>query len=231
MTTRDIIQVTRQMVTEYMAKFDSSHDMYHVERVVALALDIAKDCSTKDQTVDLQVVELAALCHDVGDRKYYQGKETGGQLIEKFLQEHGYEKASLVSKIVDHIGFSKELGWDDQKDPKEQVKWRNSCLELHAVQDADKLDAIGAFGIMRCAAFSGTKNIPLFVPDQKIVKDLTQEIYLQNKNQSSIAHFHEKLFKLKTMMRTRKGKALAIKRDEFMKTFVDQINEEYNLLK
>ncbi|EIE89670.1 hypothetical protein RO3G_14381 [Rhizopus delemar RA 99-880] len=114
MTTRDIIQVTRQMVTEYMAKFDSSHDMYHVERVVAL------DCSTKDQTVDLQVVELAALCHDVGDRKYYQGKETGGQLIEKFLQEHGYEKASLVSKIVDHIGFSKELGWDDQKDPKEQ---------------------------------------------------------------------------------------------------------------
>lgn len=153
MTTRDIIQVTRQMVTEYMAKFDSSHDMYHVERVVALgnknnrnsswkksliflwwcaALDIAKDCSTKDQAVDLQVVELAALCHDVGDRKYYQGKETGGQLIEKFLQEHGYEKASLVSKIVDHIGFSKELGWDDQKDPKEQVKWRNSCLELHA---------------------------------------------------------------------------------------------------
>ncbi|CAO3702815.1 unnamed protein product [Rhizopus stolonifer] len=222
----EILQATRQMVSEYMASFDSSHDMHHVERVVDLALLLARDFK-----VDLQVVELAALCHDVGDRKYYKGKETGGELIETFLKKHDYAKAGLVGRIVDHIGFSKELGWDDEKDPKEQVKWRNSCLELHAVQDADKLDALGAFGIMRCAAFSGSKSIPLYVANQTPVKELTQAAYLENKNQSSIAHFHEKLFKLQNMMRTNKGKQMAIKRSEFMKQFVDQINEEYNLLK
>jgi uncharacterized protein len=82
--------------------------------------------------VDLQVVELAALCHDIADRKYYQGKETGGQLVLTFLEEHNYDKAEVVSKIVDHIGFSKELGWNDETDEPEQVTWRNNCLELHA---------------------------------------------------------------------------------------------------
>ncbi|KAI9250299.1 hypothetical protein BY458DRAFT_524704 [Sporodiniella umbellata] len=124
----DIIQSTRQMVTEYMASFDSSHDMYHVERVVDLALLLAKET---DQGLDKEVVQLAALCHDVGDRKYYQGKETGGSLVESFLKKQEYPKASLVGRIVDHIGFSKELGWDDSKDPEEQVTWRNHCLELH----------------------------------------------------------------------------------------------------
>ncbi|CEI87826.1 hypothetical protein CU097_006247 [Rhizopus azygosporus] len=228
----NIVQLTYAMVSEYMASFDSSHDMHHVNRVVDLALHIAKDSiQRKACDVDLQVVELAALCHDVGDRKYYKGNETGGQLIEKFLREHDYEKASLVAKIVDHIGFSKELGWNDTTDPKDEVEWRNSCLELHAVQDADKLDAIGAFGIMRCAAFSGAKNIPLYVPNEnEAVENLTKEIYETKKNGSSIAHFHEKLFKLKTMMRTERGKELAIQRDNFMQLFVKQINDEYNLL-
>ncbi|KAL4216171.1 hypothetical protein AB4K20DRAFT_1062622 [Rhizopus microsporus] len=110
----NIVQLTYAMVSEYMASFDSSHDMHHVNRVVDLALHIAKDSiQRKACDVDLQVVELAALCHD-------------------FLREHDYEKASLVAKIVDHIGFSKELGWNDTTDPKDEVEWRNSCLELHA---------------------------------------------------------------------------------------------------
>lgn len=98
-----------------------------------IALDIAKDCIKNGAThIDLELVELAALCHDIGDRKYYQGKETGGQLIETFLNDQNYAKASIVAKIVDHVGFSKELGWNDETDVKEQVHWRNSCLELHA---------------------------------------------------------------------------------------------------
>lgn len=94
-----------------------------------IAADLAKDGTA---SIDLELVELAALCHDVGDRKYYQGKETGGQLIETFLSDLGYAKAKIVANIVDHVGFSKELGWDDEKDNAAEVEWRNTCLELHA---------------------------------------------------------------------------------------------------
>lgn len=98
-----------------------------------IALDISKDCIKNGATdIDLELVELSALCHDVGDRKYYQGKETGGQLIETFLNGQNYAKADIVAKIVDHVGFSKELGWNDETDAKEKVHWRNTCLELHA---------------------------------------------------------------------------------------------------
>ncbi|KAI8644961.1 hypothetical protein BD408DRAFT_474660 [Parasitella parasitica] len=101
----NILQETRKMVSGYMSGLDPSHDMYHVDRVANLATDLSKD-----NTVDLELVELAALCHDVGDRKYYQGKETGGQLIKTFLSDLGYAKADIVANIVDHVGFSKELG-------------------------------------------------------------------------------------------------------------------------
>ncbi|KAI8378930.1 hypothetical protein BD560DRAFT_324671 [Blakeslea trispora] len=225
----NILDATRKMVSEYMSGFDSSHDMYHVDRVVGIALAIAKDLKSSNEHVDLELVELAALCHDVGDRKYYQGKETGGQMIQTFLEAQQYPKAQLVARIVDHVGFSKELGWNDETDDPEEVYWRNHCFELHAVQDADKLDAIGAFGIMRCAAFSGAKNRPLYVPDHKPIENITQEQYLNNNNtnNSAITHFHEKLFKLKSMMRTAKGKALAQERDLFMQQFVQQIEREF----
>ncbi|KAI8880804.1 hypothetical protein K501DRAFT_254329 [Backusella circina FSU 941] len=226
----DILHQTRNMVSEYMSGFDPSHDMYHVDRVTRLALTIAKDGINQGQDIDLEMVELAALCHDVGDRKYYNGKETGGQLIQIFLNQHNYAKADLVAKIVDHIGFSKELGWDDKMDPAEQVQWRNTCLELHAVQDADKLDAIGAFGILRCAAYSGAKNRTLYVPNDKPIENLTQEVYQNQTESSAINHFHEKLFKLKDMMRTPKGKSLALERHQFMELFVSKVNDEYNMI-
>ncbi|GAA5810713.1 hypothetical protein MFLAVUS_004139 [Mucor flavus] len=230
MSYHDILKATRAMVTEYMSGLDPSHDMYHVDRVTRLALDIAHDGKKQGFTIDLELVELAALCHDVGDRKYYQGKETGGQLILQFLNQQQYKKADVVAKIVDHVGFSKELGWNDDLDDKEQVNWRNSCYELFAVQDADKLDAIGAFGILRCAAFSGAKNRPLYVPDHKPIDNISQQEYLDNTSTSSaITHFHEKLFRLKSMMRTSRGKALATERNEFMHKFVDQIENEFNL--
>jgi uncharacterized protein len=118
------------------------------------------------------------------------------------------------------------------------------------------LDAIGAFGVLRCAAFSGAKNRPLFVPEHKAIENISQEQYLQEStnNNSAITHFHgnfffcfmrrleqtfysyyyfyyyaEKLFRLKTMMRTSKGKALALERDRFMEDFVDQIHREFNI--
>lgn len=79
--------------------------------------------------VDLQLIELAALCHDIGDRKY---AEQESENVYAFLARHKYPKAELVQRIVDHVGFRKELGWNDMQDEPEKVRWRNECLELHA---------------------------------------------------------------------------------------------------
>lgn len=79
--------------------------------------------------VDLQLIELAALCHDIGDRKY---AEQESENVYAFLTRHKYPKAELVQRIVDHVGFRKELGWNDMQDEPETVRWRNECLELHA---------------------------------------------------------------------------------------------------
>ncbi|KAI7871723.1 hypothetical protein BDF14DRAFT_1718343 [Spinellus fusiger] len=231
-----IIGRTRAMVERYMGKLDPSHDILHVDRVTRLAMHLAKSCVDQGHSVNMELVELAALCHDVGDRKYYEGTETGGELIYTFLTKEGYEPtmASSVSRIVDNIGFRKELGWDDAKDDIEEVKWRNKCVELHIVQDADKLDAIGAFGVLRCAAFSGAKNNTLYRADEDPLENMTKDQYeLQTKKKSGTAinHFHEKLFRLKTMMRTEKGKIMAEERDRFMRVFVQQVEDEYNLLK
>ncbi|KAG0163705.1 hypothetical protein DFQ28_003231 [Apophysomyces sp. BC1034] len=230
-----IIDQTREIVQKYMQDLDPSHDMLHVDRVTRLAIHIATDCRAQGYTVDPELVELAALCHDIGDRKYHHGPETGGDIILQFLTRLGYDtkRAHLVARIVDHVGFRKELGWNDTKDDPAEVEWRNHCIELHAVQDADKLDAIGAFGVMRCAAYSGIKGTPLFSVDQEPVKNITKEEYEQQtkkNNGTAINHFHEKLFRLKSMMRTSKGKAMAEERDQFMRLFVKQIENEYDLL-
>ncbi|KAI9471873.1 MAG: hypothetical protein EXX96DRAFT_582058 [Benjaminiella poitrasii] len=209
-----VLKETRNMVSDYMSKFDPSHDMHHIDRVTNIALYISKDLlTTTNASIDLEVVELAALCHDIDDHKYKQDNEDQ-QVVRDFLVNNlKYSKGDLVAKIIDHIGYTKEKKWDDEKDDPEEVHWRNHCLELHAVQDADKLDAIGAIGILRCAAFSGARNRPLFVPENDEVS-------------TAISHFHEKLFKLKLLMRTPKGRQLAIERHEFMQQFVNQIQQE-----
>ncbi|KAI8140381.1 hypothetical protein BJV82DRAFT_226576 [Fennellomyces sp. T-0311] len=215
----DIIEITRAMVRDYMSQFDPSHDMHHIDRVVRLALRLAEQDALKGK-VDLTVVELAALCHDIGDRKYSSTKQED---IEAFLTRHNYAKAGVVKRIVSHIGYSKELGWT--KDDAD-AQWRDTCLELHAVQDADKLDAIGAFGILRCAAFSGAKNIPLHVPELDPILNMNQEEYTKQTKGTAINHFHEKLFRLSSMMRTPAGKVMAKERDQFMHAFIRQIEQE-----
>ncbi|KAI7852696.1 hypothetical protein BDC45DRAFT_443705 [Circinella umbellata] len=204
-----------------MSRFDPSHDINHVDRVCPLRL--AEQDALKDK-VDLTVIKLAALCHDIGDRKYVTSPEKE-ENVEQFLIKNGYdiEKSALVKKIVDNIGYSKELGWS-KDDP--DTTWRDSCLELHAVQDADKLDAIGAFGVMRCAAYSGAKNIALHIPELDPVLHMSQKEYTNQKNGTAVNHFHEKLFRLSSMMRTPVGKEMAKKRDQFMHAFIAQIEDE-----
>ncbi|KAG2176387.1 hypothetical protein INT43_005621 [Umbelopsis isabellina] len=231
MTADTVIHKAEDMVKEYMSRFDSSHDYLHVDRVRRTALHIAKLNGG-----DLEIVELAALFHDVADAKYAQNHvryRTGSEIVIEFLLQSGYDhaRARLVGRIVDNIGFRKELGWSSNDDP-EFISWRESCLEMHAVQDADKLDAIGAFGVLRCAAFSGARNIALFNPADAPIEGMTKEQYEQQTASgggSSINHFHEKLFKLKFMMRTPTGQKMAEKRHQFMHDFVDQIQQEYAL--
>ncbi|KAI9489001.1 hypothetical protein BDB00DRAFT_845691 [Zychaea mexicana] len=125
----NVLQNTRVMVDEYMSRFDPSHDMHHVDRVCRLALQLAQQDAFQGKEVDLTVVELAALCHDIGDRKYSTGQEKEEKSIEQFLTRQGYPKAALIQKIVDHVGYSKELGWSKEDADSD---WRDTCLELHA---------------------------------------------------------------------------------------------------
>ncbi|KAI7880996.1 hypothetical protein K492DRAFT_207166 [Lichtheimia hyalospora FSU 10163] len=211
-----IIDVTRNMVRDYMARLDPSHDMEHVERVVRMALKLGQQESLRDK-VDLEVIELAALCHDIGDAKYTLEHEG----VLKFLTRHDYDKAALVAQIVNHVGYRKELKW---KKEDTLATWRDTCMELHTVMDADKLDAIGAFGILRCAAFSGAKGIVLHQP-----KDNNNHQHDEEQQSSAIDHFHEKLFSLSGMMRTPMAQAMAEQRTKYMHDFVSQIEREYSL--
>lgn len=164
------------------------------------------------------VVELAALFHDLFDSKY-ESANAGAKLdIASWLMTRDVPEfqTGLIVKIISNVSYSKEIvlrkngGW---------TQWHNSCIELHCVMDADKLDAIGAFGIFRCAAFSGSRNIPLYLPED-------DDMY----RRCAIGHFSDKLFRLEGMMMTNTGRQVAIRRTAMMKEFVEKIRQEERLL-
>ncbi|KAG0225796.1 hypothetical protein BGW41_004549 [Actinomortierella wolfii] len=211
-----------ELVKQHMAAYDPSHDWFHVDRVRRQALKIARDEKARGIDVDLEVVEIAALFHDIGDFKYQkEGDPSGRDIILGFLEKHHFDprKAELVAKIVENVSFRKELaGIKDE--------WRDTCIELHIVQDADKLDAIGAF------AYSGYKNRPLYDPNEEAQHNMTYEQYQQQTKANvgcAISHFHEKLFRLKDMMKTPLGRSMAQKRHDLMVLFVQNIEQEYSM--
>jgi uncharacterized protein len=167
---------------------------------------------------DMLIVELAALFHDLFDSKYTSANTDSELDISSWLTTRGVpaDQCSLILKIISNVSYSKEIvlrkngGW---------TKWHENCAELHCVMDADKLDALGAFGIFRCGAFSGSRNIPLYLP-----KD--DEMY----KKCAIAHFGDKLFRLENMMMTETGSRVARRRTAIMKEIIRNIKEEEELL-
>ena len=211
----DIIKKTEEFVREKLKKEATGHDWWHAERVRKLALRIAKE----EKDVDLFVIQLAALLHDIADWKFHGGNATIGlKLAEEWLKKLKVEEEiiSRVCEIIKEISF-KGAG----------VKSKMKTKEGMIVQDADRLDAMGAIGIARCFATGAKLNREIYNPEIKPQFHKTFEEYKKAKS-TSINHFYEKLLLLKDLMNTKTAKKIAEKRHKFMEEFLDRFFKEWN---
>ena len=214
-----IIIATIDFVKNELKNTEGGHDWFHIERVFKNSVLISKD-----EKVDVFVVSLAALLHDIADPKFYNGDETvGPKVATKFLKEQEVHEQIInhVVNIIKHISFKNSFD-------KESKKF--TSIELKVVQDADRLDAIGAIGIARCFNYGGFKNRALYNPE--IIPDLemTKEAYKKS-TAPTINHFYEKLLLLKDKMNTASGKKIATQRHAFMETYLQQFYNEWDGLK
>lgn len=209
-----LIKNTIAFVKHELKDAEGGHDWFHIERVYKNALLIAKQ-----EQVDTLVVALGALLHDIADSKFHNGDETvGPKVAREFLFKENADSHVIehVIKIIENISFK-------GGNTSQQFK----SLELDVVQDADRLDAIGAIGIARCFNYGGFKNRPLFNPDIKPQLKMTKEEY-KNSEAPTINHFYEKLLLLKDRMNTKSGKRIAEKRHDFMLLFLNQFYDEWD---
>ena len=206
-----------------------------MDRVYKNACYIAQQESQllTDISLDMKVIELAALFHDVVDFKYDHDKsksleEIAKERLNTFFDQY---KTELTSQQIEKIIYIiLNISWRKELENKENQA--NVIHELKIVRDADRLDAIGAVGIARCFGFSGAKMRPFHVDEIKPIENMTAEQYNNQtiKNQSTaINHFHEKLLLLKDKILTQTGKRLAEKRHQFMITYLDQFEDECKL--
>ena len=214
-----VIIATIAFVKNELKNTEGGHDWFHIERVFKNSVLISKD-----EKVDVFVVSLAALLHDIADPKFYNGDETvGPKVATKFLKEQEVHEQIInhVVNIIKHISFKNSFD-------KESKKF--TSIELKVVQDADRLDAIGAIGIARCFNYGGFKNRALYNPE--IIPDLemTKEAYKKS-TAPTINHFYEKLLLLKDKMNTASGKKIAAQRHTFMETYLQQFYNEWEGLK
>jgi len=215
MTNTQIIEETIAFVKETLKGAEGGHDWFHIQRVFKNTLLIAKD-----EKVDVLVVSLGALLHDIADAKFNDGDETvGPKMASKFLQSLEVDK-----KIVDHVvKIIENISYKSSLDSKKLF----TSKELQVVQDADRLDAIGAIGIARAFNYGGFKNRELYNPEIAPNLQMTKEEYKKSKA-PTINHFYEKLLLLKDKMNTESGKKLAEKRHEFMLDYLEQFYKEWN---
>ena len=218
MNKKKVIQNTIRFVKKTLEGSEGSHDWFHINRVYKNALLIAKN-----EKVDLFVVQLGALLHDIADAKFYDGDESiGPKKARDFLESQQVEE-TVISHIENIILFiSYKSSFDHNRS--------FSSPELNVIQDADRLDAIGAIGIARCFNYGGFKNRSLYDPEIRPNLQMTKEEY-KNSTAPSINHFYEKLLLLKDNMNTKTGKIIAQKRHSFMDEFLQQFLDEWDGLK
>jgi uncharacterized protein len=209
-----IIQKTVSYVQETLKEAEGGHDWWHIYRVWKNAQHIAK----QESGVDVLIVELGALLHDIADSKFHNGdEEIGPKTARDFLSSLNLNEELIihVENIVRHISFKGSL---------EGRKWKSP--ELDVVQDADRLDAIGAIGIARTFTYGGHKGRVLYDPNVSPNLQMTKEQY-KNNNTPTLNHFYEKLLLLKDLMNTETGKLIAEERHKFMELYIEQFLSEW----
>ncbi len=214
MNTTQIIKNTEIFVKEILKNAEGGHDWFHILRVWNNAKLIAKN-----ENVDEFIVELGALLHDIADSKFHDGDESiGPKIARDFLENENVDNAIIVhvENIISNISY--KGGNFEQK---------FNSPELDVVQDADRLDAIGAVGIARCFNYGGFKNRSLYNPEIAPKLNQTKEEY-KNSEAPTINHFYEKLLLLKDKMNTKTGKKIAENRHVYMETFLQQFYKEWN---
>ena len=208
-----IINDTIQFVKETLTGAEAGHDWFHIERVYKTAQTI----NNIEKGEEL-VVELAALLHDIADSKFNNGdEEIGPQKAGDFMRSVGVAEDTInhVQEIIRNLSFKASFG---------NITFKSK--ELAIVQDADRLDAIGAIGIARAFTYGGYKNRVLYDPAVPVNLNMNKEEY-KNTTAPTINHFYEKLLLLKDLMKTETGKEMALQRHAFMLAYLDQFYGEW----
>ena len=213
MSNQLVIDNTIEFVKTTLAEAEGGHDWWHIYRVWQLSRNLAGL-----EQVDLFVVELGALLHDIADSKFHGGDETvGPALASDFLKNQRVDEGIInhVINIVEHISF---------KGGNEAQVFNSP--ELAVIQDADRLDAIGAIGIARAFNYGGFKNRALYDPNIKPDLHMSKEAY-KNSHSPTINHFYEKLLLLKDRMNTAAGKKIATQRHQFLELYLEEFYKEW----
>jgi uncharacterized protein len=218
MSNQDLINKTISFVKKELENAEGGHDWFHIERVYKNALLIADN-----EVCDINIVILASLLHDIADSKFHPdasgGDETiGPKIAREFLISNAVEEATIqhVVNIIENLSYKGG-----------KTKRTFSSVELDIVQDADRLDAMGAIGIARTFNYGGFKNRPLYNPNIAPNLHMSKEEY-KNSEAPTLNHFYEKLLLLKDKMNTETGKKIAQERHQFMITFLSQFYAEWD---
>lgn len=218
MTDKKLIEHTIVFVKQTLKGAEGGHDWFHIHRVFLNAQSIANQ-----EKVNHLIVSLGALLHDIADSKFHNGDESiGPNVASEFLNSINVEQRVIdhVVQIIENISFKSSL------ENKHNSKERFNSIELQVVQDADRLDAIGAIGIARAFNYGGFKNRELHNPSIPPNLNMSKEEY-KNSTAPTINHFYEKLLLLKDKMNTRTGKELAKQRHQFMLDYLVQFDDEW----
>jgi len=209
----DLISNTITFVKKQLQNAEGGHDWFHIERVLKNSENIANG-----ENCNLEVVQLGALLHDIADSKFHNGDETVGPKVAREFLESQYVNEAIIQHVINIINNISYKGGNFERTFK--------SIELDIVQDADRLDAIGAIGIARAFNYGGFKNRTLYNPEIAPKANMSKDEYKKN-DSPTLNHFYEKLLLLKDLMNTKTGRQIALERHRYMENFLAQFYAEW----